>query len=261
MKLLCLTNLLFFVSGAYAQQPAAPAAGASPIVVRPYASQTQVTVVPVGEDQQRAETVDGESTVAGGISETPAKPLSSQHKRWSRPAGGVWGSLMNSAVLSANSKITSDKILADNGSELAFGAGGQFDFGIHGEGGAQGLRVRAGLQRVSLSPDDAVLASYSADQLESTAWAASMALLYRMAPDLGYNSAVIWYGGGLQINHFFSTNASGASVSKLAGAYGFNMMLAAGADIPLTDVNDVGVEVDWFPRSHWGLVVCYRTTL
>lgn len=227
------------------------------ISINPNARNTQVIIRHAREDDQSAETEEGDE-------ETPKTPLKKELERWTRPAVGFWLSLQNSTVVKSQLHISSDDVLLGQGREFGFGLGGQIDFPMPGSDGANAIRLRLGVDKIAITPNDEVLAKYSTLQLEKSATVFTLTGYYRMAPDMDLDMGTFWWAPVAQLNHAFSTQwpqQGQSGVSKVRSSYGFNFGVAVGLEVPISELNDIGVAADWYPLTGFSAQVSLRTSL
>lgn len=227
------------------------------ISLNPNARNTQVIIRRAKEEDQSAE-------YQGEDGEDSLKVLPPAVLRWKRPAIGLWASLQNSTVIKSQFQITADKVLVKKAGEFGFGFGGLIDFPMPGDHNPQTLRLRVGIDRVSVKPSTEILADYAATQLESSATLLTLTGYYRVAPEVDLDLGTLWFAGVGQLNHVFASHwptQSQSGVSQLRSSYGFNFGVALGLEIPFSDVNDFGFAIDWYPLKGFSLQGTLRTSL
>lgn len=255
-------SIFVFAGSAHAQQgrtPTPPAQLTTPITISPSHDKTRVLVVPAREEEQEGAQGEFFMTPEEARSAIPAKL-----RRWHRLSGGFWASLGNAYVLRSHSHVSSDTVLFDHATEFGYGAGGLIDAPLPSEGTAQALRFRAGIHRLSITPDDELSAATDAPRLEGSALVFSLSALYKAAPNYEFSYGTLWFGGGFQLSHVFSTSydaGTGTTQSQLRGSYGINLIAAVGLEMPISNRNDFGLELDWKPWSGWQLLASIRTPL
>jgi hypothetical protein len=194
--------------------------------------------------------------------EAVPRNLASEH--WSRFTGGLWLNYATHAIARPLLKSSQDEILMKKATERAWGFGGQFDFSALEEKD-QGLRARVGFMRSAVKADSAVNDAHPNASLETRVNVFSLSALHRWKymtlPETGH----LWFGWGGQMNYAYSSSrlraSSGSPRSKLGGSYAFNLLLAAGTDYPITDLEDICFEVQYLPSKSFALYFGFRSSL
>jgi hypothetical protein len=181
---------------------------------------------------------------------------------------GLWASYNTSLLSKALYRSSQDSGLINNMSDGGFGLGVQMDFSwVEKPNSPQpsnsSLRVRVGLLRATIKPEQSFLDANDSSRLESAMNVFHTAFLLKNAVSLA-DGIRTWGGGGVFLNYVLWTvrpRLQSDPSSKLLNSLAFGPMVSLGGDFEVGKESELLIEADYQLWKSFSVQVGMKTSL